>query len=203
MTANAFTQKYLALGSCKEAIDWCEANHVQDFKTAYRTCPAPEFLCWGLVRILGLEGARAPLACAAAAAQLYVDPNKNGDPNLKPCLALCLDVIEGRSADLKTLQVLAYDLSAAGLGSKKGNGAILVSAAYAAYCVVFARRSREAADPAEKRRLILKASSHASDCASSAWGALPKLGAALPQVVRETIKEDVALRAWAAIPADG
>lgn len=201
MTVSAFAKKFQSLGACKEAIDWCEAANIQDFRSAYLKCPAPEFICWGLVRVMGVEGTRAPVACAAAAAQLYEDPSKNGDPNLKPTLALCTEVIEGRSTDLRQLQVLAYDLSAAGLASRKGNGSILVSAAYAAYSVVFAVKARDAADPEARNKAILKAASHASDAATQAWESIPRLNAALPQVVREAVREDAALKAWAQLSA--
>jgi hypothetical protein len=199
--ASAFAKKFESLGACKEGVDWCEAMNIQDFRAAYRQCPAPEFMCWSLVRVMGLEGTRAPVACAAAAAQLYADPTKNGDPNLAPALALCTEVIERRSADTRALQVLAYDLSAAGLSSKKGNGSILVSAAYAAYAVVFALKAERATDAAERTKAILKAASHASDAAVQSWEALPNLGPALPQVVREAVREEAALKAWAALSA--
>lgn len=201
MTASAFAKKFQSLGACKEGIDWCEANNIQDFRAAFQKCPAPEFMCWSLVRVMGLEGTRAAVACALAAAQLYEDPARNGDPNLQPALALCTEVIEGRSADLKKLQVLAYDLSAAGLASKKGNGSILISAAYAAYAVVFAVKARDATDPEARTRALLKASSHASDAATQAWEAIPGLGVALPQVVREAVREEAALKAWAQLSA--
>lgn len=184
------------MGACQAAIDWCDKNNVQDFRTALRTCPAPEHICWGLVRVMGLEGTRAAVACAAAVAQLYADPAKNGDVNLRPALALCNDVIAGKSRDVKQLQVLAYDLSAAGLSSKKGNGSMLVSASFAAYAVALALKSEQAATPHERERALLKASSHAADCAVQAWYAAPGIGHALAQVAREAIKEEAALKAW-------
>lgn len=197
MPPSAFARKFQSMGACQAAIDWCESHNVQDFRTALRTCPTAEHICWGLVRVMGLEGTRAAVACVAAVAQLYADPKKNGDPNLRPALDLCGDIIAGKSQDLKRLQVLAYDLSAAGLASTKGNGAMLISASYAAYAVTLAAKAAQATAPAERDRALVKASSHAADSAVRAWYAAPGLGHALAQVAREAIKEDAALKAWA------
>lgn len=190
-----FTKKFQKLGACKEGIDWCEAQNVHDFKTAFRTCPAPEFMCWSLVRIMGMDAAKAPVECVAAIAQAY------DHPLLKPALALCREVMDGKSSDIKKLQIFAYDLSSEGLTTRKGNGACLISLAYACYCVAYCAMAKAAATPEERTKKLLKAAQHASDAASHAWTALPKGGPALPQVVREAVREDAAIKAWGAVQA--
>lgn len=146
---------------------------------------------------MGLEGVRAALACARVAARLYPDVANNGDPNLQPTLALCAQVVDGKSRDLRALQVRAYDLSATGLASTKGNGSMLVSASYAAYAVTFAVKAQAASTPLEKARLLVKASSHAADCAINAWAAMAGQGQGLARAAREAVSEEAAIRAWA------
>jgi hypothetical protein len=191
VTAAIFAKQLYDLGACKEGRDWVEAAKIPDIRVAYQKCPAAEFMCWTMVRVMGLDGARAPVAVAAGIAQLY------REPLLPQTLDLCSAVIDKKSSDTRQLQILAYDAAALAATTTKGSGQALMSAAYAAYCVSFAIQSQQLTDPELQRKAILKAASHASDCAARAWEAAPGVGAALPQVVREAVKEETLAKAFA------
>ncbi len=212
MTAASFAKKFHSIGACPEGRDWILAGNHDDFRTTWRLCPAGEFLCWVATRLLGLEGTRAAVSVAGAAGRLY------SEPLLAPTIALCELIIAGKAgipgpaldASINKLQALAYDCTAAALGNRKGNGEALLAASYAAYAVAFAAMaigadrsaavgvSASASD--EKKRMIAKAAQHASDAAVHAWEAMPGRNAQLVNLVRDAVKEDAVVRAWAVIP---
>lgn len=202
MTAASFAKKFHSIGACPEGRDWILAGNHDDFRTTWRICPAGEFLCWVATRLLGVEGARAAVSCARAAAKLY------DDPRLAPTIALCEQVIEGKAgapgpaldAALNKLQALAYDATAGALGNRKGSGEALLAAAYAAYAVAFAAMAIGVKEGDERKRLIAKAAQHSSDAAVHAWEAMPGRNAGLVNLVRDSVKEDAVVRAWAVIP---
>lgn len=195
VSAAAIAKKMLALGACPEGREWIEKTNQADFRQGWKVCPAPEFMCWLLTRLLATAGVKACVACSKAAAQLH------DDPLLKQTLTLCDVVIDGRSKDLAAdttkLQVLAYDATESALKTKKPSGPALLSVAYAAYAVHYAVMSGDAKDPALKLKHLLKAAQHASDAASHAQKGLPPK-AGLASLVRATIADDVVVKAWAA-----
>lgn len=206
MTAASFAKKFQGIGACPEGRDWILAGNHDDFRTTWRACPSGEFLCWVATRLLGVEGTRAAVNCAAAAAKLY------DDPRLAPIIVLCRQIIDGKAgapgpaldAAINKLQGLAYDATAAALGNRKGSGEALLATAYAAYAVAFAAMSIGAAPPGkagdEKKRMIAKAAQHSSDAAVHAWEAMPGRNSGLVDLVRDSVKEDAVVRAWAVIP---
>lgn len=203
MTAAALAKKLHSIGACPEGREWIVAGSHEDFRTTWRLCPASEFLCWVATRLLGVEGTRAAVQCAKAAAKLH------NDPLLPPIIAACEHVIDGKAgapgsaldAAITTLQTLAYDTTAAALSEKRGNGEARLAAAYAAYAVAFAAMAAQAKDGEEKKRMSKKAAQHSSDAAVHAWGAMPGRNSGLVHSARDAIKEDALVRAWATIPA--
>lgn len=183
----------LALGACPEGREWIEKTNQADFRQGWKVCPAPEFMCWLLTRLLGLQGVRACVACSKAAAQLH------DDPLLRKTIALCEHVLDGKSkdlvADVTKLQVLAYDATESALAVKKAAGPALLSVAYAAYAVHYAVMSRDEPDAALKLKHLLKAAQHSSDAASHAHKGLPPKSG-LASLVRATIPDDAVVKAW-------
>lgn len=198
-TAAQFAKKFHSIGACPEGRDWILAGNHSDFRATWKVCPAGEFLAWTATRLLGVEGTRAAVACAKAAAKLY----ETREPLLAPLLALCDQVIENKvkpvDAAIKELQTLAYDVSAAALGNTKGSGEALLSAGYAAYAVAFAAMAAQAKEGDEKKRMIAKAAQHSSDAVVHAWEALPGRNQGLAQLVRDSVREEALVRAWTLI----
>lgn len=202
MTAASFAKKFHSIGACPEGRDWILAGQHEDFRTTWRICPAGEFLCWVATRLLGLEGTRAAVACAKAAASQY------REPTLPALLALCEQVVDGKAAapgagldaSINKLQSLAYDAASAALANRQGSGEVLLAASYAAYAVAFAAMSIGAKEPEEKKRLLAKAAQHSSDAGAHAWQAMPGKNAGMVKLVRDSIKEDAIVRAWAVLP---
>jgi hypothetical protein len=201
--AKAFAKKLHSIGACPEGRDFILAGNHEDFRATWRLCPAGEFLAWIATRLLGVEGTRAAVQCARAAAKVA------NDPSLPPILALCEQVLDGKAgapgpgldAALAKLQALAYDATAAALSDPKGNGEARVAAAYAAYAVAFASMAAHAKDAEDKKRMTAKAAQHSSDAAVHAWESMPGKNSGLAHIVRDAIKEDALVRAWAAIPS--
>lgn len=200
VTAPQFAKKFHSIGACPEGRDWLLAGGHSDFRATWKICPAGEFLAWTATRLLGVEGTRAAVACAKAAATLYAER----EPLLKPTLDLCDQVVSGTAKPLEPalqkLQSLAYDVSAAALGNTQGSGEALLSAGYAAYAVAFAAMSAQAKNPDEKKRTIGKAAQHSSDAVVHAWEALPGRNQGLAQLVRDNVREEALVRAWSMIP---
>src|ERR1044071_3989860 len=174
----------LSIGACKEGRDWIEAGNHADFRMTWKVCPAAEFLCWLLTRTMGLDGVRACVACAKVAVK--------DEKLVKDTLALCDQVLERKSTDTRTLQILAYEATEAALSNKTKSGPALLSSAYAAYAVHYAVLASQDVDDDAKRKHILKAAQHSSDAASHAQKAVPKTS--LAHVVRQTITEDAAFK---------
>lgn len=199
-TASQFAKKFHSIGACPEGRDWLLAGGHSDFRATWKICPAGEFLAWTATRLLGVEGTRAAVACAKAAAKLYAER----EPILKAILDQCDLVVDNRAkpldAALKQLQTLAYDASAAALGNTAGTGEALLSASYAAYAVAFAAMAAQAKDGEEKKRMMAKAAQHSSDAVVHAWEALPGRNQGLAQLVRDSIKEESLVRAWTLVP---
>ncbi len=195
VNAAAFAKKMLSIGACKEGRDWIEAGHHADYRATWKVCPVPEFLCWLTTRTMGLEGVRACVACARAASQA-VD-----DKLVKATVALCEQVLDNKSNDVKQLQVLAYDATESALSRRQASGSALLAAAYAAYAVHHAILAQQDTDKAASLKHLLKAAQHASDAASHAQRVTPKKP--LAAVVRATVPEDVAYRAWVAATSGG
>jgi hypothetical protein len=200
-TASQFAKKFHSIGACPEGRDWIMAGNHSDFRATWKICPAGEFLAWVATRLLGVEGTRAAVACAKAAAKLY----EAREPLLVTTLALCDQIVEGRAPRpvepaLKQLQTLAYDASAGALGNTQGTGEALLSASYAAYAVAFAAMAAQAKDGEEKKRMIAKAAQHSSDAVVHAWEALPGRNQGLVQLVRDSVREEALVRAWTLVP---
>jgi hypothetical protein len=192
--SQALAKKLLGIGACKEGREWIEAGNFAEYRPAWRACPAPEFMCWLATRTMGVDGVRACLACVKQAAQAHAK-----DAIVKATFVHTLDVLEGRSTDRKRLQVLAYDATESALSKKQASGPALLSVAYGAYAVHHLLLSNEDKDPPSRMKHLLKAAQHSSDAASHAIRALPpKSGPLLANLVRQTINEETAYRAWQA-----
>jgi hypothetical protein len=195
-TAAQFAKKFHSIGACPEGRDWIVAGNHSDFRATWKICPAGEFLAWTATRLMGVEGTRAAVACAKAAAKLY----ETREPLLMTTLTLCEQVIDNKvkpvEPAIKQLQTLAYDVSAAALANTKGTGEALLAAGYAAYAVAFAWMASQAKDGEEKKRMIAKAAQHSSDAVVHAWEALPGRNQGLAQLVRDSVREEALVRAW-------
>lgn len=195
-TAAQFAKKFHGIGACPEGRDWILAGNHSDFRATWKICPAGEFLAWTATRLLGVEGTRAAVACAKAAAKLY----ETREPQLAPTVALCEQIVDNKTRPvepaIKQLQSLAYDVSAAALGNTQGSGEALLAAGYAAYAVAFAAMAALAKPGDEKARMIAKAAQHSSDAVVHAWEALPGRNQGLVQLVRDSVREEALVRAW-------
>ena len=193
MTAALLGKKLVTLGACKEGRVWIEAGNFPDYRSAWRACPAAEFMCWLSTRTMGVAGTRPSVACAKAAGQIY------DEPLIGQTLALAEQIIDKKSKDTKQLQVLAYDAAALALSTKRPGSEALLAASYAAYAVSLAVISSEDVDAEQKLKHIMKAAGHASDAVIHAWAAMPGRNQGLANLVRSTVNEDAAYQAWVAM----
>ena len=183
----------LSLGACKEGRDWIEQTNQADFQRGWKSCPAPEFMCWLATRLLGAPGVAAAVACSKAIVQ------PANEKLLTDIIAHCEAVLAGKSSDTKKLQVLAYDAAEAALSNKKAHGSAFLSASYAAYAVHFVVTSAADVDPELKLKHLLKAAQHSSDAVSHAKHGMPK-GTNFVAVVRSIATDDAVYKAWLAAP---
>src|SRR5262245_15119462 len=125
VTAALFAKKMYQIGACVEGREWIEKGNHSDFRATWTVCPGGEFLCWLVVRLMGVEGTKAPVAIAKKVSEHYLD-----EPLLKDIVGLCEAVVAGKSKDTKGLQTLAYDATAIVLSTRKQSAEALLTASY-------------------------------------------------------------------------
>jgi len=80
MNATDFKQKLIALGACREAVDWAEGK---SFEGAWNTSPRADWMLWLLGKIDGKASSRIIFAsCACARTALKYIPVGEDRPRL-------------------------------------------------------------------------------------------------------------------------
>ena len=221
--AQQIAQELKRLGACAEVQEWlhsiptrpqattqttmqttAQAAQVQDAAGVWRTVTAPPWLCWISVRLLGMQGLRAPLAVVRHTASLAVHPTADA------LLQLCEDHISEkrvsenhtpkRAEDSQALFQGAYDASQAALTGAAKNPQALLAIAYLAHAIAQVKDAQEEKDPERKRKKEIRAASQAADAAAFAWDAAGQNAtqdlARMTLAIRTAIPEAQILKAW-------